>query len=245
MRHIVQFSGGKDSTAMLLRMVEENMPIDEILFCDTGLEFPQMYQHIEQVENYIGRKITRVKSQITWEYDLLYRPIQVQSAINKRIERGISTKGYGFPIVKSRWCTRDLKLKVKKNHLAKYTEGYTSYIGIASDEAHRVGNNKKDNINEVMRYPLVDWGMSENDCLAYCKERGFYWGGLYDLFKRVSCWCCPLQANQSLANLYKNFPALWLNLKEWDKECERLNLTRFRLYGIDETERRLKKQGLI
>ena len=30
MKHIVSFSGGKDSTAMLLRMLEENMPIDII-----------------------------------------------------------------------------------------------------------------------------------------------------------------------------------------------------------------------
>ena len=36
MKHIVSFSGGKDSTAMLLMMLEKNMPIDEIIFCDTG-----------------------------------------------------------------------------------------------------------------------------------------------------------------------------------------------------------------
>lgn len=28
--HVVLFSGGKDSTAMLLRMIEEEMPIDGI-----------------------------------------------------------------------------------------------------------------------------------------------------------------------------------------------------------------------
>lgn len=48
--HVVSFSGGKDSTAMLLRMLEEGMPVDIILFCDTGLEFPDMYRHIEKVE---------------------------------------------------------------------------------------------------------------------------------------------------------------------------------------------------
>ena len=36
MKHIVNFSGGKDSTAMLLKMIEKDMPIDEIIFCDTG-----------------------------------------------------------------------------------------------------------------------------------------------------------------------------------------------------------------
>ena len=37
--HIVSFSGGKDSTAMLLRLLESGMPVDMILFNDTGLEF--------------------------------------------------------------------------------------------------------------------------------------------------------------------------------------------------------------
>lgn len=31
-KHIVCFSGGKDSTAMLLKMIENNMPIDDIIF---------------------------------------------------------------------------------------------------------------------------------------------------------------------------------------------------------------------
>ena len=33
----VSLSGGKDSTFMLLRMVELNMPIDAVLFADTGI----------------------------------------------------------------------------------------------------------------------------------------------------------------------------------------------------------------
>ena len=35
--YVCSFSGGKDSTAMLLRLLEEGMPVDIILFCDTGL----------------------------------------------------------------------------------------------------------------------------------------------------------------------------------------------------------------
>ena len=54
MLNVVQFSGGKDSTAMLLMMLEKNMPIDDIIFCDTGKEFPQIYEHIEKMNKYIG-----------------------------------------------------------------------------------------------------------------------------------------------------------------------------------------------
>ena len=56
MKHIVQLSGGKDSTAMLLMMLEKGMPVDEIIFCDTGMEFPAMYEHLQRVEQYTGRK---------------------------------------------------------------------------------------------------------------------------------------------------------------------------------------------
>lgn len=32
--NIVSFSGGKDSTAMLFKMLELNMPIDEVIYAD-------------------------------------------------------------------------------------------------------------------------------------------------------------------------------------------------------------------
>lgn len=57
MKHIVKFSGGKDSTAMLL-LLERGLPVDEIIFCDTGCEYPEVYEHIKAVEKYIGRQIT-------------------------------------------------------------------------------------------------------------------------------------------------------------------------------------------
>ena len=43
--HTVSLSGGKDNTAMLLLMIEQDMPIDLVLSADTGMEFPEMYEH--------------------------------------------------------------------------------------------------------------------------------------------------------------------------------------------------------
>ena len=60
-KYIVSLSGGKDSTAMLLRLIEEGYPIDLILFCDTGLEFPQMYDHLKRLEQHIGKKIVYLR----------------------------------------------------------------------------------------------------------------------------------------------------------------------------------------
>lgn len=60
--------------------------------------------------------------------------------------------------------------------------------------------------------------MSEADCLAYCKEHGFDWNGLYDHFDRVSCWCCPLKNLKELRQLYEFYPELWQKLKDWDEK---------------------------
>lgn len=215
--YIVSFSGGKDSTAMLLKLVEEGRQIDEILFCDTGLEFPEMYNHIRQVEKYIDRKITILKSEYSFEYYLFDHEFKKGSRKGR--------KGYGFPSNRLRWCTDRLKQKPIKYHLLELEEKYDvkEYVGIAYDEKHRV----KDKI-----YPLVEWKMTEADCLQYCYDKGFTWGGLYRFFDRVSCWCCPLQKLHNIRTLRKYFPELWSQVLEWQSRTEssfRLDFNAFEL----------------
>jgi len=54
--HAVSLSGGKDSTCMLLLMIEREMPIDMVLFADTGMEFPEMYEHLAQLDEHLFRE---------------------------------------------------------------------------------------------------------------------------------------------------------------------------------------------
>lgn len=57
MEYILSFSGGKDSTTLLLKYLSYRTtepikyPLDAVIFCDTGLEFPDMYTHIEKNKN--------------------------------------------------------------------------------------------------------------------------------------------------------------------------------------------------
>ena len=54
--HAVSLSGGKDSSAMLLLMIERGMPIDMVLSADTGMEFPEMYAHLAKLDEHLYRE---------------------------------------------------------------------------------------------------------------------------------------------------------------------------------------------
>lgn len=42
----VSLSGGKDSSCLLILMIEKGLPIDSVLYADTSMEFPEMENHI-------------------------------------------------------------------------------------------------------------------------------------------------------------------------------------------------------
>ena len=56
---------------MLLMMLERGMCVDKIIFCDTGMEFPQMYEHIKAVDDYIfknyNKRIEIIKAEKDFE----------------------------------------------------------------------------------------------------------------------------------------------------------------------------------
>lgn len=117
-----------------------------------------------------------------------------------------------------RWCTAELKEHLLAPRLRELSQDYevVQYIGIASDEKKRL--QRKTHTNGAFKYPLVEWGWTESDCLNYCYSLGYDWGGLYRTFARVSCWCCPLQPIGELYKLWNLYPELWAKLEVWDKK---------------------------
>ena len=216
--YVASFSGGKDSTAMVLELIKRREPLDEVLFCDTYKEFPAMYEHISKVKRIVekaGIKFTELRSPESFDY-LMF---EHQPKRKKVKFEGLS--GYSWMGPRSRWCTRALKVDVINRHIKKLSKEYNvfHYIGLAADELHRLereGNKRKDHI-----HPLVTWGWDEEKCLNYCYNEGFDWDGLYKMFNRVSCWCCPLQSLKALRNLRTYFPELWNELLDMDSRTWR------------------------
>lgn len=205
--NIVSFSGGKDSTAMLLMMLEKGIKVDRVICVDTTKEFPQMYAHIKKVQALIEPlKIEIVKIDFDYWFG---EHIKTKGKRTGEI-------GYGFPDFRNRWCTTLKREAVKKIQKTISVESI-QFHGIAFDEKERTANNKSRNI----KYPLVEWGITEEQALNYCYARGLDWSGLYEKFHRVSCWCCPLSRIGELRVLHNEFPELWKELEEMDKKSFR------------------------
>ena len=228
-QHVVSFSGGKDSTAMLLMMIEHKMRIDKIIFVDTTKEFPDMYNHIQKVQQYI----TPLKIEFTsFDYDYwFYRHKKIKGATKGQY-------GYGFPSFYIRWCS-GRKIRAFNKAISNTQNKIITYIGIAYDEQKRT--QKKQYKKRIVKYPLIKWGVTGKKALEYCYSKGFNWNGLYEKFHRVSCWCCPLSRISELQVLYNDFPELWLELKEMEKKSD----MQFKPdYTVKELEKRFLKEKL-
>lgn len=199
---------------MVLTIIEQGLPLDEVVFYDTGMEFQALYHVRDTVLPLLdknGIRYIELHPDRPFLYDMLERPV-----------KGRDRRGYGWCGGLCRWGTT-CKLKA----LDRYAEniGARVYVGIAADEPARLQKERK----PYKAFPLADWGMTEASCLGVCYKAGYFWeedGGagtvrLYDILDHVSCWCCCNKNLKELRNIRKYLPFYWDKLKKLQSRLER------------------------
>lgn len=229
-KYIASVSFGKDSLAMLLKLIEENFPLDEVVFYDTGMEFQCIYNIRDKIIPLLEEhniKFVELKPKEPFEYTMFDKPVKKRN--------GEMSKGYSWCGGRCRWGTTE-KLKA----IEKYAKDCYEYVGIATDEPLRLNKERKGN----KLFPLAEWNMTEKDCLKYCYDKGFNWLEddieLYSILDRVSCWCCCNKNLKELKNYYKYLPKYWNKLKYMQSKLDRP--MKYNKYTVFDLEERFKEE---
>lgn len=197
---------------MVIRLIEENCPLDEVIFFDTEMEFDSIYHNRDKLKKILDDKhikYTELRSKKSFLYNMLIRPVKYKKPDDKEYPYHYGYEWCGGCV---RWGTSS-KLTAIKSH---YKESYKDteiieYVGIAVDEPSRIQDDPQ------KKYPLVEWNMTEKDCLKYCYEHGWDWNEngieLYSILDRVSCYCCRNKNLKELKNIYRRLPNYWQRLR--------------------------------
>ena len=213
-RYIASVSFGKDSLAMVLLILERGLPLDEVVFYDTGMEFKAIYDTRDRVLPILydhGVKYTELRPRgpscsICWKSPCPAR----RTAFTTVIPGAAAVRAGGTAN----------KTSALDKHAKAAGKNVIQYIGIAADEQKRL---QRLPLYKVA--PLAKFGFTEAGALAYCYDRGFFWEEngirLYDVLDRVSCWCCANKNLKELRNIRTHLPKYWNRLKDLQSRTDR------------------------
>ncbi|MCJ7443962.1 MAG: phosphoadenosine phosphosulfate reductase family protein [Methanotrichaceae archaeon] len=200
----VSFSGGKDSLAALALTLRAK-PNVELLFINTGLEFPETV-------NYVQRFCSERK--------LKLRIIQEKNKFFEQLEI------FGPPAKDFRWCCKTNKLGPLTSYIEKHypkgcvtVEGRRIYESFSRARIQAVEKNPFVP-NQTTLCPIRNWNALE--VMIYLNWKKLPLNPLYEKdYERIGCWLCPAALQSELANTKKTHPQLyneWTSyLQDWAK----------------------------
>lgn len=193
MKHVVFLSGGKDSTAMALRLREIEPDTDyEYVITPTGNELPEMFEHWKRCSELLGKRLTVLSCGKS-----LLKLIQDMKMI---------------PNFRARWCTRIIKIEVAEQYLCANAPA-VSYVGLRADETEDERKGMYGIIEGVEKcYPLREWGWKLNDVLGYLECKGV------TIPQRTDCAWCFFQKIGEWWNLWKDHPDIFKRGEELEIE---------------------------
>ena len=213
--NIFNLSFGKDSMATLLLAIEQEIPIDHVMYCDIRFsdeisgEHPLMAAWIPEAE-----RILKERFGITVEHAFIRN--YLEQFFTKKKKGKFVGSNFGFPFVIGSWCNNRLKINAISKYLRQFDKSViTQFVGIAYDESKRWERMKaKETKNRKYRSLLIEQKFTEQDAFRICERYGLI-SPIYksdDGIYRGGCWFCPKQCNADLYSLWENYPEYYQKL---------------------------------
>lgn len=212
MKYVASLSFGKDSMAMLIKIKELGLPLDEVIYVDimfdddTSGETPEMASFITKAEKILKEKFNVEVTHL--------RGVTFKEQFYKIKQRGKHIgDNYGFPYTIGAWCNDRLKMQPIKEYMRKQKDQIIQYVGIAYDEPERY-----ERLNhETHIAPLYDLKITEKEAMEICEKYDLL-SPIYKTSFRGGCWFCPKQRLSQLKWLYQEHNDLWNTLRDMEKD---------------------------
>lgn len=192
----VSFSGGKDSLASLI-LAQKLVPRIEVLFINTGLEFPETVQYVRELCS---------------RHKLRLHEVQAKSDFFEQVE------SFGPPAKDYRWCCKSNKLGPMTAFLAsRYPRGCVTIEGRRIYESFNRSTIKAVERNpyvpgQTMLAPIRNWRAL--DVMLYIHWNKHVPNPLYqEDYERIGCWLCPASLQSEFSCLKESHPDLY---RRWD-----------------------------
>ncbi len=194
----VAFSGGKDSLVTLHLALKVFGPEILVIYNNTTVEFPETV------------KYTRFLSRI-WNLNLIIaRP-------HKSFLLEVKKKGWATH--ECRWCCTPYKKEPSKKALLDNNISALIVGTIRTESIYRRSIQPfkiyKQDEDIVRVHPIYDWNQQE--VWSYIKREDLPYNPLYDKgYRRIGCWCCPLNGISHYKRLSKTHPKMYAFLEKFE-----------------------------
>lgn len=200
-RHVLGLSGGRDSAALAVFMASEYPDLNiEYFFTDTGKELPEVYEFLGRLEGFLGKPINRLDSERDFDFWL-------------------REYGHFLPSARTRWCTRQLKLRPFQKWIERDLAAGTtviSYVAIRSDEPARTGMDAT-HPNLQIKFPFRDHRIDKAGVIDLLKGSGLGLPSYYRWRSRSGCTFCFYQQKIEWVRLKQEHPDAFEEAKRYEK----------------------------
>jgi 3'-phosphoadenosine 5'-phosphosulfate sulfotransferase (PAPS reductase)/FAD synthetase len=205
--NIVAFGGGTNSTAMIIGLHKRNIPIDLILFADTGAEQPHTYTFIDTFNQWLTShglpQITPVFYSDKFGNRLNLEDECLRSGTLPSIAYGYKKCSLKHKIgIQDKYCNNLSACKA----VWDADERCNKFIGYDRGETRRIQHAAKHDAKDkkyTKHYPLIDWDWSREDCQEVIEAAGLPTPG------KSSCFFCPSMKKAEIQALWERYPQLW------------------------------------
>lgn len=223
-KYILSYGGGVNSSALFFYIVEKKLPLDLVIFADTGEEMPETYEAVERMKKECSSRdipFVVVRSKYGSLYDYYFSKKMVAGMMNRD-------------------CTSKFKLSPITNYLRNTYgkhEKFNVYIGIAYDERSRMRNSKEK--YKVNHYPFCDEGIDRKGNLAILERYNF------PAIKSGCKGCIFLKKSQWI-DMARKDPTEFQRWVALDKNNKRYpNLTWCPMFKLEDIQKSVKEQTFL